>query len=92
MISGILLLTFLGIYQIFLLFHPDIRLPSNDNYSKAHCIWSFGFGSNMDVTHLTIKKNLTIFGKIAVGTRAIHVHRAWAGVMQMLGVKIHFVS
>ena len=28
---------------------------------EPNCSWSFGYGSNMDITHLRIKKNLTVY-------------------------------
>ena len=31
--------------------------------SPSECHWIFGYGSNMDRTHVEIKKNLTLFGK-----------------------------
>ena len=31
----------------------------------AKCNWMFGYGSNMDRSHIEIKKNLTVLGKFS---------------------------
>ena len=36
----------------------------------AKCNWMFGYGSNMDRSHIEIKKNLTVLGKFSFKVRS----------------------
>ena len=32
-------------------------------FNNLTCHWSFGYGSNMDITHMTLRKELNILSK-----------------------------
>ena len=52
MFTSIILITIVLIHFLF----PILQL-SEENYSKStQCNWIFGYGSNMDETHIEIKK------------------------------------
>ena len=47
--------------MIFDLLQLLIHFLSSKYEFESNCSWSFGYGSNMDITHLRIKKNLTVY-------------------------------
>ena len=47
--------------MIFDLLQLLIHFSSLKYEFESNCSWSFGYGSNMDISHLKIKKNLTVY-------------------------------
>ena len=47
--------------SFFLIFH--FFLSEDIDSKSTQCNWMFGYGSNMDETHVEIKKNLSLSGK-----------------------------
>ena len=47
--------------------------------------WSFGYGSNMDVTALRAKKHVKVLGKLDEGTQANHIQLLFLKFLSLLG-------
>ena len=59
--SEIMFLSIIAIVMILTIIALSDFLSKPD----AKCNWMFGYGSNMDRSHIEIKKNLTVLGKFS---------------------------
>ena len=62
--SEIMFLSIIAIVMILTII-AIIALSDFSSKPDAKCNWMFGYGSNMDRSHIEIKKNLTVLGKFS---------------------------
>ena len=69
MFTSIIVITIVLIH--FLL--PILQFSGENDSKSTQCNWIFGYGSNMDETHVEIKKNLTVSGKYLFQSELIRI-------------------
>ena len=62
MFTSIIVITIVIIHFLF----PISQFSEGNESKSSQCNWIFGYGSNMDETHVEIKKNLSLSGKCLI--------------------------